>query len=74
MKAARVREWSASQRPAAPGLGSAAARGNSGGKAPGIGCPHRQFNMSICSAQRKTAEHSDPRGWLAKQEQQIAAA
>lgn len=36
MKAARVREWSASQRPATSGLGSAAARGNRGVKAPGI--------------------------------------
>lgn len=40
MKAARVREWSASQRPAAPGLGSGAARGNGGVKAPGIARPH----------------------------------
>ena len=73
MKAARVREWSASQRPAAPGLGSPAARGNGGVKAPGMArmqcrpqCHpyvHTQA-LQLCSAPRMAAELSGLRAQL----------
>jgi hypothetical protein len=83
MKAARVREWSASQRPATPGLGSPAARGNGGVKAPGMArmqcrpqCHpyvHTQYISTQCFVDKPTTDDSralqgsDPRGWLAQQ-------
>lgn len=71
MKAARVREWSASQRPATPGLSSAAARvasRNCGVSAPGTA----RLHVWRAALSGRATEYSDPRGWLAQQEQQIA--